>query len=33
LWELKKTDFSFHGSGDSKYIALRDHSTWLRTAA
>jgi hypothetical protein len=22
-----KTDFSFHGSGDNKYIALRDHST------
>jgi hypothetical protein len=27
LRELKKTDFSFHGSGDNKYIALRDHST------
>jgi hypothetical protein len=26
LRELKKTDFSFHGSGDNKYIALRDHS-------
>ena len=24
---MKKTDFSFHGSGDNKYIALRDHST------
>jgi hypothetical protein len=24
---LKKTDFSFHGSGDNKYIALQDHST------
>ena len=27
LWELKKTDFRFHGSGDNKYITLRDHST------
>jgi hypothetical protein len=27
LRELKKTDFTFHGSGDNKYIALRDHST------
>jgi hypothetical protein len=27
MWELKKTDFSFHGSGDNKYIALWDHST------
>ena len=28
LWELKKkTDFSFHGSSDNKYIALRNHST------
>jgi hypothetical protein len=27
LRELKKIDFSFHGSGDNKYIALRDHST------
>jgi hypothetical protein len=27
LRELKKTDLSFHGSGDNKYIALRDHST------
>jgi hypothetical protein len=27
LRELTKTDFSLHGSGDNKYIALRDHST------
>ena len=27
LRELMKTEFSFHGSGYNKYIALRDHST------
>jgi hypothetical protein len=27
LRELQNTDFSFHGSGDNKYIALRDHAT------
>jgi hypothetical protein len=27
LRELKKTDFSFHGSSDDKYIALRNLST------
>jgi hypothetical protein len=31
LRELKKTDFSFHGSGDNKYIALRDHEEPYQT--
>lgn len=27
LRELKKADFTFHGSGDNRYIQLRDHFT------